>query len=184
MGGDSVSAEAVGWVYRHSPYRGQFLAVHLAIADVVNDQAGHQFWMSLPKLASKARVDRGTAKRAIDHMCSKDEWGQEPFLVLVQQSNGGRSRPSVYRFRYPDVPVVYETRASGTEPAHGADLPARGARGKELNEPNEQPCARRICTGCGEALDDVAAYMDHVESDCPVLNGDDFTPAADLKVVS
>jgi hypothetical protein len=178
-----MSAEAVGWVYRHSPYKGQFLAVHLAIADVVNDQASHEFWMALPKLAAKARVDRGTAKRAIDHMCSEEEWGSEPFLILVEASKGGRNRPSVYRFRYPDVPVVYETRASRTEPAHDAVQPARGARGIDPNEPNENSRPGRLCAACGAGpFPDVTAYGIHQET-CPVLNDPDFVPAPDLKVV-
>lgn len=162
-----MSAEAVGWVYRHSPYEGQFLAVHLAVADTVSDQHANQFWMVLPKLAAKARVNRGTAKRALDHMCDTDEWGDSPFLELVEQSDGGRGRPSVYRFLFPDVPVVYETRASGTtgpaetrashtKPARHARKPAHDARGKEPKEPNDQNAGEKRSTiqagCCGEQV--------------------------------
>lgn len=167
-----MSAEAVGWVYRHSPYAGQFFAVHLAIADVVNDQADHQFWMALPHLSRKARVNRGTAKRAVDHMVERS------FLDLVEQSNGGRSRPSVYRFCFPDVPVVYETRASRTKPAPHARIPAHGARGIELNEPNEHT-AQRICVRCGDVCDGLDVYQTHLET-CD----EEMVSAADLKVVS
>lgn len=167
-----MSAEAVGWVYRHSPYSGQFLAVHLAIADVVNDQANNQFWMALPRLSEKARVNRGTAKRAIDQMVA------DSFLTLVEKSNGGRSRPSVYRFQFPDVPVVYETRASGTEPAHQTTLPAHHARGIEPKEPNEHFGGRSCFCGAGPYVE-LSDYMDHIE-----VCDEEMTPAADLKVVS
>jgi len=98
-----VSAEAVGFVFRHSPYKGVTFAVHLAIADSVNDQFGNEFWMTVEKLASKSRTTRGTASRAVA------EIEDDGFISLVgQRSQGWHS--SRYRFLFPDTDVVYESR--------------------------------------------------------------------------
>jgi hypothetical protein len=63
-----VSGEAVGWVWRHSPYEGTGLVVHLAIADVVNDVHGNQFWMSVPHLARKCRISDRQVQRYLRDM--------------------------------------------------------------------------------------------------------------------
>jgi len=98
-----VSAEATGWVYRHSPYRGALFSVHLAVADSVNDQHGNEFWMAQGTLASKARVGRQAANTALAGMVA------DGYLEILEEG-GGRSRPSHYRFLFPDVPVTHETR--------------------------------------------------------------------------
>lgn len=119
-----MSADAEGWVYRHSPYRGATFQVHHAIADSVNDQHQNRFWMKMPTLGEKARVDRGTAKRAVDQLVA------DGFLELIFQSAGGWNTPSEYRFLFPDVPVVFETREEATRaPRAGTDEgPGRRAR--------------------------------------------------------
>ena len=51
-----MSAEATGWVWRHSPWKGEHakFLLHLAVADVVNDAHGNEFWMSQANLAEKS----------------------------------------------------------------------------------------------------------------------------------
>lgn len=98
-----MSAEATGWVYRRSPYRGASFTVHLAVADSVNDQHGNEFWMAQGALASKARVGRQTANIALATMVA------DGYLEILEEG-GGRSRPAHFRFLFPDVPVTHETR--------------------------------------------------------------------------
>lgn len=122
-----MSADAAGWTYRHSPYRGAAFAVHLAIADSANDQNGNLFWMRLDQLAKKARVGRDAAREAIRRM------EEDGMLECVERSTGGRSRASVYRFLFADAEVVYETRARAAgkaqpKPAAQTDVPAAGPR--------------------------------------------------------
>lgn len=86
-----MSAEATGWVWKHSPYSGAQLLVHLAIADVVNDAHDNEFWMSTYKLATKAKVSRSTVTATLSDMV-RDR-------LLWQISSGAQSRePSRYRF--------------------------------------------------------------------------------------
>jgi hypothetical protein len=101
-----MSAEASGYVYRHSPYQGITLLVHLAVADSVNDQHGNEFWMAQGKLAEKARCSRKAANEALATLLA------DGFLEVVQQSLG---RPSRYRFLFPNPRVVYDTRGVSPE---------------------------------------------------------------------
>lgn len=65
-----MSAEAVGWVWRWAPYRESptAMVVHLAIADVVNDTHGNQFWMSNATLAEKVGMTRESVNRILRRM--------------------------------------------------------------------------------------------------------------------
>lgn len=96
-----MSAEASGYVFRSSPYRGTQFAVHLAIADSVNDQHDNEFWMSLATLAKKARVSRSMVREAVIRLL-RDE-----FLTLLETHD---RQPNRYRFCFPEVTVVYESR--------------------------------------------------------------------------
>lgn len=102
-----MSAEATGWVYRHSPYRGAVFAVHHAIADSVNDQHDNEFWMALGKLAMKARLARPTVSEAVAKLTA------DGFIESVGEVDTTSGVPNRYRFLFPDAPVVYETRRRG-----------------------------------------------------------------------
>lgn len=103
-----MSAEAVGWVFRHSPLKGAGFAVHLAIADSVNDQHGNELWMRQAVLATKARTTRGTVGRTLAAMV-EGTTAHPPLLELIRETNG---KANLYRFLYPDIEVAYETRGS------------------------------------------------------------------------
>ena len=108
----------MGWVYRHSPYTGAVFQVHQAVADSVNDQHANEFWMTKGKLASKARTSVASAKRAMTTLC---EGG---YLELLEESAG--RGPSRYRFLYPETPVVYDARGTGS-PRTGSLGPPTGS---------------------------------------------------------
>ena len=100
-----MSSDAIGWTLRHSPYNGSTLLVHLAAADSANDQNDNELWMSVTRLATKARVYRTTASTAVTTLLD------DGFLeVLVDHRHDKAGKPSRYRFLFPDVPVVYESR--------------------------------------------------------------------------
>lgn len=111
-----MSLEAGGWVYRHSPYTGSTFAVHLAIADSVNDQHGFRLWMSVATLAAKARVERRTAGRCLAQLVA------DGYLEALGGPKIRGGRPNEYRFVFlDDAAVVYETRANEgatREPTH------------------------------------------------------------------
>jgi hypothetical protein len=98
-----MSLDAIAWVYRHSPYRGATFAVHLAVADSVNDQYKNELWMEQGKLAAKARVGRQAVNAALSTLTA------EGFIRDLGPVSG-QNRVRRFRFRYPDVPVVYESR--------------------------------------------------------------------------
>ena len=96
-----MSAEATGWVWRRSPYRGITLVVHLAIADSVNDQNEHEMWMRQGVLAQKCRTRRATIGTALAQLVD------DGYLELLVEGTGGANR---YRFLMPaDAPVVYDS---------------------------------------------------------------------------
>lgn len=107
----------MGWVYRHSPFTGAMFGVHLAIADSVNDQYGNEFWLTNPRLAKKSRTSTASAKRGLTVLV---EGG---FLELLEESKG--SSASLYRFLFPESPVVYESRGSTGSPRAGSKSGSR-----------------------------------------------------------
>lgn len=111
-----MSAEAVGWVWRRSPYRGITLVVHLAIADSVNDQNEHELWMRQAVLATKCRTRRATVNEAIAKMVT------DGYLELLVEGSGGANR---YRFLMPsDAPVVYDSQPVRARPTRRRTEPA------------------------------------------------------------
>lgn len=105
-----MSGEAIGWVFRHSPLKGSDFIVHLAIADVVNDAHGHEFWMRLASLASKARVHRDTARSALRKM---EDLG---LVETLEEVPGGATR---YRFVMLDGPAA-DPRTPAPDPRGGS----------------------------------------------------------------
>lgn len=135
-----MSSEAVGWVFRHSPYRGAAFAVHLAIADSVNDQHEDRFWMKQARLAAKARVGRGAVVSALQAMT------EDGLLELVEDRHA-QGRPNEYRLLMPaDSPEVYARTLSAetTRGARPADTPCApsaqgGARPARKKNPSTNP---------------------------------------------
>lgn len=100
-----MSAEASGWVFRHSPYSGASFACHVAIADTVNDQHGNRFWMSQGKTATKARISRKSVNEALAQMVADG---------YLQRIGPGPGDTVAYVFLFPDAPVVYDSRQGVT----------------------------------------------------------------------
>lgn len=109
-----MSAEATGWVFRYSPYQGVTFAVHLAIADSVNDQNANEFWMSVQNLAMKARCERKTASRAVGQMVG------DGFLRVLQERVGQTTR---YRFLFPAMSATWDSRSTPESPGPGSPRP-------------------------------------------------------------
>jgi predicted transcriptional regulator len=100
-----MSGEAVGYVYRHSPYNGATFNIHLAIADVVNDAHHNKLWMATDTIAQKTRTNRRTVQRAIDTLCN------DGFMELVEKAT--QHRPATYRFLFPNVDPVWVSEQPG-----------------------------------------------------------------------
>lgn len=143
-----MSAEAIGWVYRHSPFRGATFLVHLAIADSVNDVHGNEFWMARANLATKARVSGESVSTAVETL-------REAGYVIPTEdgmddpdARKRAGRPTRWLFLFPDdAAVVYETRRRGVadQPRPPSRVSREGSRvGRDVTqiEPNDEPNAR------------------------------------------
>lgn len=97
-----MSAEATGWVLKHSPYKGAPFAVHFCIADSVNDQYRNEFWMRQHILAQKARISRQATNQAVQQLVD------DGFLLLVGSTEPHTGKPRRYRFLMPDTDVQYD----------------------------------------------------------------------------
>jgi hypothetical protein len=148
-----VSAEAVGYVYRHSPYEGATFQVHLAIADSVNDQNRNEFFMRLHRLADKARVTRQSVSRAVGRLL------EDAFLVMVAEG-GGRGRPARYRFAFPECSVVFDSRSETVT----ADDSKRASRG--VGKPVTRSPAGAETVKRGDSLSaDTVTRADSIEAE-------------------
>lgn len=99
------------WVFDHSPYTLGTRLLHLAIADIVNEDNDWLLWASQPKLAAKAKVSIPTVGSGLKRMCA------DGYLELVEKNVG---RPSVYRFLRPTPKESEGSSSSDPESSPGA----------------------------------------------------------------
>lgn len=114
-----MSGKATGWVFEHSPLSGSQLIVHLALADVANDLYENEIWLSMGKLADKARCTRGTALKTCAALVDLG-------LLELLDAGGGRGKPVRYRLLMPAPETVEESRS--LETARSAPETARSRR--------------------------------------------------------
>ncbi len=139
-----MSNDAAGWVWRFSPYDRAALLIHAAMADSVNDQNDNEFWMTKVKLAAKARCSRSTVSDTVDAMLA------DGFLELLEDSGGRHA--SRYRFLFPDVPVVFESRfqpsgertVARRQPSGEGAPTVRGADSKPSGERTQNPKGTQV----------------------------------------
>jgi hypothetical protein len=122
-----MSVSAVTWVFEQSPYKLASRLVHLAIADVVNDDNGWLLWATQSKIAKKALVSPATVSTTMNRMC------KDGYLELVEKEPG---RPAVYRFLRPNPsdsegsPPQKEQNSAASPPAKATDDPIVAAAHK------------------------------------------------------
>ena len=122
----------MSWVFKHSPYSGERLIVHLAIADVVNDVHEQQIWMLRNELATKARCSVPTITRTLADMTERG-------LLEVISIGRGRGVPSVYRFLMP-------------EKTNQGDAFSEGRKTNLRRSKNESPKTRKGISGRSSLL--------------------------------
>jgi len=127
-----MSGKTTGWVFDHSPYTDRTFAVHLAIADSVDDMHGYEFWMTQSRLAAKCRSSEDSVRRAVRRMLD------DGYLELIAEAT--KRQAARYRFLMPEVAPC--------------DL-----RGRNEPEPEVAPCDLR---GRNEPEPEVATTGSHV----------------------
>lgn len=116
-----MSAEATGFVFRHSPFKGVVFQVHLAIADSVNDQNGNEWYASTATLAAKARCTRQTASEALKALEHAGFLQAIDGPTDVDEDGNERAwhRPRRWVFVFVDeADVVFESRKSRPQSRH------------------------------------------------------------------
>jgi len=123
-----MSAEATGWVWRHSPYVGVAFAIHLALADSANDQHGYRLFARKQWTADKARTTRKTVREVMGQMVAD---GMLEVLVVRH------AHPTEYRLLLPQVEPMWTPNAgvprADTNPSHG------GTSGSTMTERQVPP---------------------------------------------
>lgn len=120
------------WVFEHSPYALGTRLVHLAIADVANEDHDWLVWVSQSKIAEKAHVSRPTVTAAIRTMVA------DGYLEAVTQGVGS---PGTYRFLRPckesDTPLQ-STTGEGAKSAEIAPLLLTEVNPNTVQDPFDQ----------------------------------------------
>lgn len=126
-----MSGQALGYVFDHSPFRGADFAVHLAIADVVNDLHDHEFYMQARRLADKARVSHDTAVRSLKTLVDRG--------YLESLGHVERSRTVRYRFLFPSDQIDERSIPISTGDRHGIDERSIPKRTQEERDSERTP---------------------------------------------
>lgn len=102
-----MSSEAIGWVFRCSPYKGARLAIHLAIADSVNDLHDYEMFARQSWIAAKARVGRQVVNDALAEMVADG-------LLVLLEDNAAARKPNRYRLLMPPFEAVFNMSSQTT----------------------------------------------------------------------
>lgn len=97
-----MSAQAVGWVFAHSPYSSDLFVTHLALADSANDVHDNELWLSQSALATKARVGRQAVNRHLSRMVA------DGYLEALNETRGATRSVKVYRLLFPSEAVALD----------------------------------------------------------------------------
>jgi len=95
-----MSIKWIARVWEASPYRGERLLLHLALADFANDEG--VCWPSQQTLARKARVSVEFIRQSLKQMIADD-------LLAVERTGGGRGITGVYQLKPPTAKAVSST---------------------------------------------------------------------------
>jgi hypothetical protein len=126
-----VSVKAMTFVWEHSPYNGNALIVHLALADHSDDQG--VCWPSQKYLADKCKVSVRQIRRIIQQMVNDE------YLVIEQPSRAGVSN-NRYRLLFgkpQDTYVLRSETISAIWPVP-RDTAVTCGRGQAGGHPNHQ----------------------------------------------
>lgn len=126
-----MSVKAMTYVWENSPYNGNALIVHLALADHCDDQG--ICWPSQQYLADKCKISVRQIRRIIHQMIADN------YLFIEQQSKAGVSN-NRYRLLYkkPQVTNVLSTEESIAESPAVEVMAVTSGRGQAGGQYNHQ----------------------------------------------
>ena len=95
-----MSLDAMDWVFQKSPYKGELMLIHLAVADGVNDMCGNLFQIDEKAVAKMAHCSVEKVQRAMRRMI------HDGFVEVVQDRNMPTDNSPLYRFIMPGNPPM------------------------------------------------------------------------------
>jgi hypothetical protein len=114
-----VSGKALGWVIDNSPHTGTTYTVHLILGDIANDDNDNRLWLTVDRIAVKARCSTRSARTALSALVGSGH------LALVELSTG--RHPTTYRFVMDDA---------DTNPAESAGVAAEPGKMRHRTRQN------------------------------------------------
>lgn len=116
-----MSDAARDQVWRSSHHKGSTFIVALAVADVVNDTYGNEFFMHIESLAIKTRLSVRSVIYSLEELV-KDGW------LIEVESGVGRGNMKRYRWHFiDDLPIIFDTKRK----------PAKSAPNKNMQSTTE-----------------------------------------------
>lgn len=112
-----MSADALASCWGHFDLTPAQRVVMIAVADVVNDAHGNQFWMRPEVLAEKVGMDAGNVRRKMSELVAAG-------VLEVVEQGGGRGRSTVYRWVLTNPRQNYAVRKTASGQAETASEPA------------------------------------------------------------
>ena len=104
-----MSIRIMTWVWAHSPYSGERLLLHLALADFANDEG--VCFPSYSTLANKARCSKGWVSQTIKQMIS------DHLIEIVEPAGQGRGKVGRYRLLKGDTEcALFESLGNTVKP--------------------------------------------------------------------
>jgi len=119
-----MSIKGMNWVFDHSPYTLGARLIHLAIADVANEDNDWHVWVSHSRIAAKAHVSRSTVVSTIKRMV------EDGALEQIEERKGA---PSIYRMIGPGVSDI-EQVGCAIDDVKGARLTERDCLSTEVEQ--------------------------------------------------
>lgn len=153
---DGMSIKIMSWVWEHSPYKGEALLIHLAVADYANDQG--MCWPTQETLAQKARCSTEHVRRVVKRM-------QEDGYISIVAASKGPGSSHTYKLEYPTsggvLPQKYPTSNTRIPHIQAENTPHSSPNNRQ--EPSIEP-VRVACPYCNRK------FTWGKPHDCPAMN--------------
>lgn len=153
--------------------------VGLVLSLYMNERGGSAF-PSNARLAEDCSLGVSTVREHLNTHLYAQGW-----LTLIERggTEGQQRKANEWQASTPrQLLAPPRQEPAGPPPADGATPASNWPPSSPLNKSNEVG-GRVPCSGCGDVFATADDLCDHIESDCPALNDEDWTPADRLTVI-
>lgn len=154
--------------------------VGLVLSLYMNERGGSAF-PSNARLADDCSLGVSTVREHLNSHLFAQGW-----LTLIERggTEGSQRKANEWQASTPRQLLAPPRQETASPPPANSTTPASNwPPSSPLNKSSEVVGGSLVCSGCGDVFTTADGLCDHIESDCPVLNDDDFTPAGELTVI-